>query len=263
MTKIVIVCIVGLLLTASPSVSQEQCAIGLDHVDGLFPGNRIPISDNGVTFWIRLTNFDVSNKVIGITNGFEISGSDPSVTWNVTDYGNDPAFEWMFSLIWEIRTGSLDGSGADTLGFGGSAMLDPGMPPGWDEVGYWIRLSVTDPSSVGHQICLDSCWYPPAGRWIWSYGQSPGVFPPSWDGPHCFEIAPCCDGIRGNIDNDPGNEITISDLVYLVSYMFGGGPAPYCMEQADLGDDGSADITDLIYIVEYMFRDGPPPPACP
>ena len=98
---------------------------------------------------------------------------------------------------------------------------------------------------------------------MWYYGSAIGSFEPDWDGPHCYDIYSCCEGMRGNIDCDPTGEITVSDLVYLVSFMFSGGPAPLDMATADFGDDGSADITDLIYIVEYMFRDGPPPPACP
>jgi len=30
----------------------------------------------------------------------------------------------------------------------------------------------------------------------------------------------CCVGVRGNVDGDPLDQITISDLVYLVTYMF-------------------------------------------
>ena len=84
----------------------------------------------------------------------------------------------------------------------------------------------------------------------------------------------CCMGsIRGNVDYDVGDAIDISDLVYLVDYMFTGGPAPTCVEEANI--DGSCcasgssenlsdiDISDLVYLVDYMFNDGPPPVACP
>lgn len=37
-----------------------------------------------------------------------------------------------------------------------------------------------------------------------------------------IEVTSCCMGIRGNIDGDPANEITISDLIHLVDYMFTG-----------------------------------------
>lgn len=82
----------------------------------------------------------------------------------------------------------------------------------------------------------------------------------------------CCMGeIRGNVDNDPGDVIDISDLVFLVDYMFTGGPAPTCWEEANIdgsGDgppDGSEDIdiSDLVYLVDFMFNGGPAPLPCP
>ena len=81
------------------------------------------------------------------------------------------------------------------------------------------------------------------------------------------ETIPCCQGIRGNVDGDPEDLIDISDLVYLVDYMFTGGSAPTCWEEANvdgngLDDDSGIDISDLVYLVDYMFNGGPAPVSC-
>jgi hypothetical protein len=82
----------------------------------------------------------------------------------------------------------------------------------------------------------------------------------------------CCVGIRGNVDSDQLDAIDISDLVYLVDYMFTGGPAPTCWSEANIdgsgpvgAEDGSADIdiSDLVYLVDYMFNGGLVPVSCP
>lgn len=73
----------------------------------------------------------------------------------------------------------------------------------------------------------------------------------------------CMPPIRGNIDYDPNDNIDISDLVYLVDYMFTGGPPPPCMDEADVDASGSIDISDLVYQVDYMFTGGPAPGPCP
>ncbi len=74
----------------------------------------------------------------------------------------------------------------------------------------------------------------------------------------------CCAGMAGNIDGDELQSIDITDLVYLVTYMFGGGPVPGCPREADVNGDGAvADITDLVYLVDFMFQAGPAPAACP
>jgi hypothetical protein len=72
-----------------------------------------------------------------------------------------------------------------------------------------------------------------------------------------------CVNIRGNIDTDAGDVIDISDLVYLVDYMFSGGPEPGCPNEADIDPSGGVDISDLVYLVDYMFSGGPAPPLCP
>jgi hypothetical protein len=62
--------------------------------------------------------------------------------------------------------------------------------------------------------------------------------------------------------NGSGQPTDIADLVYMVDYMFTGGPEPPSMEMADVdGSGGGLDIADLVYLVDYMFNQGPPP-AC-
>ncbi len=75
----------------------------------------------------------------------------------------------------------------------------------------------------------------------------------------------CMPPLRGNVDFDPTNEISISDLVYFVDWMFSGGPPPPCFEEGNIdGDAGeTVDISDLVYLVDYMFANGPEPAACP
>lgn len=81
----------------------------------------------------------------------------------------------------------------------------------------------------------------------------------------------CCVGIRGNIDgsneNPPSdNGIDISDIVFLVSYMFGtqGGLAPSCPAEADINGSGQLDVSDIVFIIGYMFGgSGIAPNNCP
>jgi PKD repeat protein len=64
-------------------------------------------------------------------------------------------------------------------------------------------------------------------------------------------------GIRGDANND--GKITVGDAVYIVAYIFRGGPAPDPY-QADANGDGKINSGDAVYIVAYIFRGGPPPP---
>jgi hypothetical protein len=73
----------------------------------------------------------------------------------------------------------------------------------------------------------------------------------------------CCEGSRGNVNGDPADVIDISDLVYLIDYMFLSGPLPPCAEESDIDGNGvGPDISDLVYLVDYMFSGGSAPPSC-
>ena len=74
----------------------------------------------------------------------------------------------------------------------------------------------------------------------------------------------CCVGMRGNINGDVLDNIDITDLVYMVNYMFQGGPEPPCLKEANVNGDllENIDIADLIYLVNYMFQGGPEPVIC-
>ncbi len=98
----------------------------------------------------------------------------------------------------------------------------------------------------------------------------PTVFNPSQADSNSNGIGDACDvgccvpPLTGNIDGDPNDEISISDLLYLVDYFFAAGPPPPCPEEANVdgSPDGTVDSSDLIWMVEYIFSGGPPPSPC-
>ncbi len=53
--------------------------------------------------------------------------------------------------------------------------------------------------------------------------------------------------------------IDIGDPVYLVNYIFKGGPAPQPYASGDANGDGPIDIGDAVYLINYIFHSGPPP----
>jgi hypothetical protein len=79
----------------------------------------------------------------------------------------------------------------------------------------------------------------------------------------------CCLNTRGNADGDPEDKVNISDITYLVGYLFStpSGPAPPCLEEGNADGDSQEriNILDITYLVSYLFGSpsGPAPPACP
>lgn len=89
---------------------------------------------------------------------------------------------------------------------------------------------------------------------------------------YCQNVSPtgctCCngDGLRGNVDYsvpDGSLEVNVADLVYLVNYLFRGGPAPECLDEADTDASGMVNVADISIVVDFLFGGGAPLIQCP
>lgn len=51
----------------------------------------------------------------------------------------------------------------------------------------------------------------------------------------------------------------ISDAVYMVLYIFSGGPAPLDSHDGDVNCDDTCDVSDVVYLLQFIFSNGPVP----
>jgi len=63
--------------------------------------------------------------------------------------------------------------------------------------------------------------------------------------------------IRGDVNGD--GIINSADVVYLINYLFKGGPPPEPLEAGDVNCDGVVNSADVVYLINYLFKGGPPP----
>jgi len=67
--------------------------------------------------------------------------------------------------------------------------------------------------------------------------------------------------LAGDVNAD--GTVTSADVVFVVNYVFKGGPAPVPAALADVNVDCTVTSADIIYLVAYVFKSGPPPqPGC-
>ncbi len=62
-------------------------------------------------------------------------------------------------------------------------------------------------------------------------------------------------------DADGGGAVAISDAVFVINFIFGGGPAPSPEALADADCSGTVSIGDAVYIIQFIFGGGPAPCA--
>lgn len=65
--------------------------------------------------------------------------------------------------------------------------------------------------------------------------------------------------VVGRGDSNGDLQLNVADAVYLVTYIFKGGPAPVPLAAGDANCDGTVNVGDAVYIITYIFKGGPPP----
>ncbi|MCJ7459675.1 MAG: cupredoxin domain-containing protein [candidate division Zixibacteria bacterium] len=104
---------------------------------------------------------------------------------------------------------------------------------------------------------------------VWNSGTlSPGPssftrqFNTSGSFPYQCKFHPSMTGtilVRKRGDANGDSKITVSDVVYLVNYLFKGGPPPNPLLTGDANCDTKVTVSDVVYLVNYLFKGGPPP----
>ena len=65
--------------------------------------------------------------------------------------------------------------------------------------------------------------------------------------------------VRG--DSNLNYKVDMTDALMINNWLFSGGPAPPCLNQADANDDGRVDVSDSTFILNWLFMGGPAPPS--
>jgi hypothetical protein len=164
--------------------AHSATEITLDEVTGLVGGDTVQ-GGQSVKFTFRLTYTPGNGSAIaGFTNGFRV--------WMANDGERSPITYDSLSIGWLSRFDqgfffsprSIDGIGADTIGFGAVRMVGPGIADGFDQPVWWVE---TTPYQDNDTLCIDSSFYPPSGSWLWAIVPGPSVVP-AWGGPYCFHV---------------------------------------------------------------------------
>ncbi len=182
--------IAAIAFLATPiSIQAQVAAIDAELVAGHFSGDTVTRGSE-VRWNIHLTN-TLGEKVSGSTNGFHVwthRGGVLTDNFSPITYDTIDAFNWKtkYDLVVGINAFGVDGTGKDTIGFGGASLFGPGIPDGTVNEPAWTIATI--PSTDGDTLCLDSVTvYPPGSPWIWSVVDV-GIVEPTWNGPHCYHV---------------------------------------------------------------------------
>lgn len=63
-------------------------------------------------------------------------------------------------------------------------------------------------------------------------------------------------------DANRDQEVNVSDAVYIINYIFVGGPPPDPMDNANVNCDFAVNVSDAVWLINFVFVGGPPPCHC-
>lgn len=216
-------------LTVGTNTGNDTMMVGVEGslIFGVDSSAGVP-----VTAFTWTLEFDYSNgNVIGPISDF---GPDSNVT-----FVRPPIF-WAKAVRKKSWTRSTDTLVVGTFYF---------VSPFWTGTGEQWRITFT-PSDTGH-LTIDSAWSPPANRFS-IVAADASDFPVSWTPKTITFVAYCPTG-----DSNEDSVITAADIIYLVNYVFKGGPEPVpCVALGDVNCSGTVTSADIVGLVAYIFRGG-------
>ncbi len=173
-------------------------------------------------------------------NGQEVQFLDYSVAGTRTGYFESTSMSGsdLINQRFAIRLRSNTGTGSSWLPADTGVILN-------------LRFLVANDPTPDLVVVVDTATINGnAPRITTAYGDYWPAFSPGY-----LVVRACAHG-----DSNCDDKINVSDLTFLVNYLFKGGAEPDT-RGGDVNADSSINVTDLTFLVNYLFKSGPPPPS--
>jgi hypothetical protein len=168
------------------------------------------------------------------------------------------------TLVWDSESGLM----LTERGHSNFSIWDTRLPP--DSVNFnFYGYEVGSPLSIGNEaVCCPiftpqsagsatfslTSWLNTSPSMLVTRDNSAAILPVLYGGN--ITVLPYLTG-----DPNHNGVIDVSDVVYLINYLFKGGPEPDPLESGDANCDGQVTVSDVVYLINYLFKGGPAP-AC-
>ncbi len=190
------------------------------------------------------------DPAVAFTWALEFTFSGTNTMGPLTDVGPAPNifFVWPPSMWGKAPRRRAWATNPDTAMIGIFYLYSPY----WSGTGEQWRITFT-PADTG-TIWIDSAWLPPSNVMsVLSANET--RHPLDWHPATVYVVRYC-----GTGDVNADRLLTSADIIYLVNYIFKGGPTPIpCIALGDNNCSGTITSADIIWMTTHIFKGGPPP----
>ena len=193
--------------------------------------------------------FDNDDTLTAMVHPFSWAGSSDSITLVAKNCDNSGWFAGSGAAIFDQKICRFDPPDKQMVNGLRFTCQTCVVPPGANRLYAVWTFNVQTENSI---LCMDSTFMTPTNHLRWINIKSAGITPQYTK--RCWVIAKS-PAVCGDANSD--GKVDLVDIVYLINYVFYGGPPPG--GSADVDGDGVVDISDIIWLINYMFYGGPPP----
>jgi hypothetical protein len=159
-----------------------------------------------------------------------------NVAWDSMDVTTENFYDITGTVSYSDGNPDLTGATVQVPFTGGTAWTDAG--------GTFVILS--QPAGR-YQIAAERTGYQPVAQTMEVFSNDPVSF-----------VMQPSDFVDGDVNND--GVVNIADVVYLIAFIFGGGPYPVTWAAAvNINQSPIVNVSDAVYLIAYIFGGGSPP----
>ncbi|MEW5922653.1 MAG: FG-GAP-like repeat-containing protein [Candidatus Zixiibacteriota bacterium] len=109
-----------------------------------------------------------------------------------------------------------------------------------DNCPYHANSSQSDIDEDGYGDVCDNC---------------PNIYNPDQADLDGDNVGDVCDYLCG--DTDGNAKVNLMDVIFMINYLYRGGPAPDPLESMDVDGNGFNNLFDIMFLINYLYRNGP------
>ena len=162
-----------------------------------------------------------------------------------------PGTVWDYGTGFRVWEHNLNEVSPDSIGFGGNS-FNNGLPAGPLQHMVSVHFKATALNLSTVYMHLDSAFISVGGGMVF-FDVDGNRITPKFTTDQPWKIRAVC----GDANSD--SQVNVADAVYLIKYVFRGGPAPKPLIASNVNGDEEVNVADIVYLINYVFKSGPAP----